>query len=52
VNHILFTTNLIKEGNTKEMLDLTALYKDWQEKAGIERKEIAKLTTTNWESYW
>jgi len=48
VNHILFATNIIKEGNTKEMPDLTALYKDWQEKAGSQREAITKLTMTNW----
>jgi len=52
VNHILFATNLIKEGNTKEILDLNSLYKDWKEKAGSQREAITKLTTTNWDSYW
>lgn len=40
INHILFTTNLIKEGNTKEMTDLTALYKYWQENVGSQRETI------------
>ena len=47
LNHILFATNLIKEGNMKEMPNLTARYKDWQEKAGSQREAITKLTTTN-----
>ena len=33
VNHTLFVTNLLKEGNLKEMPDLGALHKIWQEKA-------------------
>lgn len=51
VNHILFSTNLIKEGNTKEMCDLNSPYKDQQENTGIQREAIAKVTTTNQESY-
>jgi len=48
----MFTTNIIKDNNTKEIPDLNALYKGWQEKAGSQREAITKLNMTNCESYW
>lgn len=52
VNHTLFVTNLLKEDNLKEMPELGALHKNWQEKAKTQREAITKLTKTIWESYW
>lgn len=52
VNHTLYATNLVKEGNSKILLDLNDLHKKWKEKAEIQREVIAKLTKTDWEAYW
>jgi len=52
VNQTLFTTNLMKVGNAKEMPNLNAPSKGWQEKVGNQGDAITKLTTTDWESYW
>jgi len=51
MNQTLFVTNLLKQGNLKELLNLGALHKSWQEKAKPQREAITKLTKTNWESY-
>jgi len=37
----------MKEGNTKEIPDLNALSKGWQEKVGNQRDAITKLSTTD-----
>lgn len=39
VNHTLFATNLVKEGNLKELLNLNDLHKRWKEKAEIQREQ-------------
>ena len=52
VNHSVFPTNLIKEGNLKEIPNLNALYKSWQKKVETQREAIIKLNKTNWELYW
>lgn len=52
VNHTLFDTNLIREGNPKEMPNLGALHKSWKEKAKTQRESIEKLTKIGWDSYW
>lgn len=50
-NHTFHTTNLIKEGNPKSLLDLKDLDKNWKEKMKIQREAIMKLSKTNWEAY-
>ena len=35
----------------KEILDLTALSKEWQEKVGNQRDAVTILTMTGWELY-
>lgn len=52
MNHTLFSTNMVKEDNLKEMPNLGALHKSWQEKVEAQKQEITKLTKTDWDSYW
>lgn len=52
VNHMLQTTNLMKEGNPKSLLDLNKLDKSWKEKVKNQREAITKLSKTDSEAYW
>jgi len=52
VNHTLYATNLVKEGNPKILPDLNDMHKSWKERAKIQREAITKLAKTDWEVYW
>lgn len=52
VNHTLYATNLVREGNPKELPDLNDLHKIWKERVETQREAIEKLAKTDWESYW
>jgi len=52
VNHTLYATNLVKEGNPKILPNLNDLHKRWKERVEIQREVNAKLVKTDWEVYW